>query len=197
MAERDQAERRAWGIFTDQHGREWESAIERDTGHPVGMMPTPRFTAPWYPHAKYLTIDPVNDRKFHIDYQQMLVDHSESTADYEDASLFFAREMYGSKFAEALANPTPELLKAVGMAPKGREYIEAAAEGNPWVLGLDPDMPQWAKALEEAMHPYGGKKYPTAKEERDGGPPITPPAASPRNMPRFLDSLEALVTEDA
>ncbi len=53
--------------------------------------------------------------------------------------------MHGQAFDPL--NPTPQLIRTVGVKPEPVEYALAAKADDPWVLGLSPAMPAWAKKL--------------------------------------------------
>ncbi len=142
----DQSRRRAYAIYTDQHGRPWGASIENKTGDPCGPM-EPQFRAPLRPNDKYLTVNS-RMRQIVIRYADMILDIEEANAEWDRELRDFARMNYGDKAHEAILNPPPALLDLVGPKPNGigaREPWEAAMQGNKWILGLADAKPQWAE----------------------------------------------------
>lgn len=174
MAEVSQADTRAWGEFTDQHGRLWGANTENKTRHPCGPF-RPQFKAPFYPDQKYIEVKGTN--RVRISYRRWLDELDEADALYDQTVRNYAVHLYGEKAPAAIKNPPAELLDITGPRPGlvPREFIEACVADNQWILGFNPKMPKWAEPLVEkvaekkAPRPIGD--YPDepldVEEERD------------------------------
>jgi hypothetical protein len=139
----DQARQRRYMTYLDQHGRKWGATTENRTGDPCGPI-EPHFAAPLIPEQKYIVLA-ADKRSVRIDYTRWLLDLADAQAVYDRMVRETAVAMYGQKASEAIANPPRELLDRVGVPPtQRREPIEAAHQGNRWVLGLTPVKPAWA-----------------------------------------------------
>lgn len=162
-----QADTRAPAEFTDQHGRTWIGNTENKTRHPVGM-PDPQFDAPLIPLQNYLTMKGTN--RIVIEYRKWLSDIDASDEEYDRELRNYATQLYGEKALDALENPTPQLLALAGERPSQnrrrppRDFIEACLTGNQWVLGLNPNVPPWARkhlaVQEEKQAPAPIGEYP-------------------------------------
>lgn len=140
----DQRRKRAYAIYTDQHGRVWGAPIENKTGDPCGSL-EPQFSAPLRPADKYITVNS-RRRQVVIRYADIIRDLVEAKAEWDHQLRDYARKNYGTKAHEAIANPPADLLDLVGPPPaEPREPWEAAMQGNKWVLGLSPSKPEWAR----------------------------------------------------
>lgn len=139
----DQRAKRAYALYTDQHGRPWGAVIENKTGDPCGPL-EPQFQAPMMPNDKYITINS-RQRKVFIRYEEILKDIEDADNDWDTQLRDWARKTYGTAAPAAIKNPPPELLDIVGPKPRERkEPWEAAMQGNKWMLGLSPNKPEWA-----------------------------------------------------
>lgn len=170
----DQRAKRAYAIYTDQHGRTWGAVIENRTGDPCGPL-EPQFVAPLRPNDKYITINS-RRRQLVIRYADIIRDIEEATAGWDSQLRDYARKNYGTKAPEAIKNPPADLLDLVGPRPKERrEPWEAAMQGNKWVLGLTSAKPEWAMEFfpEESVsksQPFAleiTRRYPDADEAQD------------------------------
>lgn len=169
----DQRRKRAYAIYTDQHGRAWGAVIENKTGDPAGPM-EPQFSAPLRPMDKYITVNSAR-RQVVIRYADVIRDIEEANADWDLALREYARKNYGTKAPEAIANPPADLLDLVGPRPKERrEPWEAAMQGNKWVLGLAPKKPEWAKEFfpdvvqrKDTFQLEVSRRYPDVEEQTE------------------------------
>ena len=178
----DQRRKRAYAMYTDQHGRAWGAVIENKTGDPCGPL-EPQFSAPLQADQKYITVNS-RQRKLEIRYPEIISDIENAQADWDKALRNYARQSYGDAAPAAIQNPPPALLDMVGPKPNGlgaREPWEAAMVGNKWILGLTDTKPEWAEEFyPEAQAPIEPRvltitnSYPDADEEvtypKWGGP---------------------------
>jgi len=142
----DQSQKRAYAIYTDQHGRPWGAVIENKTGDPCGPL-EPQFRAPLRVDDKYITVNS-RMRQLTIRYADIILDIEDALETWNTSLREYARKEYGSQAHEAITNPPPALLDLVGPKPNGlgaREPWEAAMQGNKWILGLSDAKPQWAE----------------------------------------------------
>lgn len=173
-ADRSQATKRRYQLYTDQHGRKWGAPVEKSTGEPCGLMEKQGWTAPLLPPDKYIAIDAINNT-LDIDYQAWIKDTDEAHAYWHTILREHAGRIYGQGgIGPAIENPQPELLDMVGPKPHdSREPIEAMMLGNKWILGQTDAKPAWAEEFFPTLTPeseaeaYAMGKYPDADEEDD------------------------------
>lgn len=136
-------------VFPFLDGRPWWADIEKSTGMPVGPLYPMGWQAPWVPPMHYInqSIGKVDAqgrkvetngmqlRWFKIDYQQM-------AKDYREAMLAYYQNAINE--AVRLNLPTPDygdpisfkLRTIIGPPPMDPRVPQAAAAGNPWLLGM-------------------------------------------------------------
>lgn len=170
----DQRAKRAYAIYTDQHGRAWGAPIENKTGDPCGNF-EPQFSAPLRLEDKYIAFNS-RMRRITIRYADKIRDLVEAQNEWDTQMRAYARKEYGDKAGEAMKNPPPGLLDLVGPKPhERREPIEAAMQGNKWVLGLSPLKPEWAReffpdepvAKRDTFQIETTNRYPDADEDHE------------------------------
>lgn len=160
----DQALQRRYQLFRDQHNRQWGSSVEKSTGHPTGVW-EPKFRAPIMPDPKYLEIDDTRPGRLRINYAQWIIDLDEESRRYIAKGRRYGFDKYGKLF-DPNAPFSEEILQYVGPAPKAKEPVMAAQQGNRWALGLlgpngeTPLMP-------EALAPYFIVPEPKIPDFRD------------------------------
>lgn len=140
---RDQASKRRSVQMRDQHGRTWAFTIDTDTMTPVGMGGWVDWAPPELPDGKrlippmrVLSFDPERIGELRIDYEAWKASLERADDDWQQNLSSQAIGMYGDKAAEAIANPSRELLIAVGARPFPVELVEACEDEDPWALGL-------------------------------------------------------------
>lgn len=157
--------------FTDLHGRKYFATVENKTGHPVGVIqPVNGWRAPmgmqeqdrWAkgklnPPSEFLKIKETDGgTRLVIDYDGWLRAWDDADRDRTEtlhASISAEGQKQGlslSQISDQIKNPPSEYLKLVGDGPGvmwPRAFIVAMARGNKYVLGLSPDIPQWAVPL--------------------------------------------------
>lgn len=152
-----QEDRRTDQRIPDQHGRLWHVVLEmnkppkrrRKNGMGNGLTPVgqimPLFKAPLIPPSKYLRVDGI--ASLTIDYPRWVADLKRAATDYEAMKRKEAIRLYRDAAPAALdKNPPPiELLDVIGPPPKPWQPVEAARQGNKWILGLVAAMPDWAQ----------------------------------------------------
>ena len=171
----DQRRKRAYAIYTDQHGRAWGAPIENKSGDPCGNL-EPQFSAPLLIEDKYITINS-RMRQIRIRYADKIRDIVEANNEWDTQMRAYARKEYGDKAGEAMKNPPPGLLDLVGPRPlERREPIEAAMQGNKWILGLSPIKPDWAREFfpdepvrKETFQVEFTREYPNAEDASERG----------------------------
>lgn len=146
-----QASERFYGIFTDQHGRKWGAECEKKTRHPCGPPLAPyKWRAPLHVPGKYIAITNTAAQEVTIQYERWITDLRQAHADYRQAALARAIQLYGNKGPEALKNNDQTLMDLVGQAPESVKGVQAARAGNKWVLGLSKVRPT-AEWVDEAF----------------------------------------------
>lgn len=148
-----QAATRVSRMWTDTHGRIWNSVVDTKdkSGHPCSPLVPVRWTAPVVPDQKYLTPDTEGGfQKITIRYEDWLKDLDTYETDWktavDKASLGYARgdqELY----FELKAAPTAAILEMAGPKPLDRKYVLACMKGDQWALGLSSEYPGWAKKI--------------------------------------------------
>lgn len=142
-----QADKRRSVTAHDQHGRRWEAVIEITTGEPCSTW-MPLFSAPWFPPPQSVKRDPLNNARIVIDYAEILKRGRQDLQEYRAELRAHATRMPGVVDVEAtVENPPAALLDLVGTGPEPVQFAYAASIGNPWALGFDPEVPEWAAAL--------------------------------------------------
>lgn len=143
--QQDQQKRRRPGILRDQWNRAYATVIDRATGDPIGAL-SPKFTAPLNPPdgPEFWRVLPEHPGRIEIRYAQWSGFLRGRRQEYLAKQERDARQMYGDKAADAIQKPPPELRRLSGTMPYPYEIIDAAAQGNGFVLGLrkfDPTKP--------------------------------------------------------
>lgn len=161
----NQAERRRFQWYTDQHGRRWGATIDNTTGDPIGPVQlgnewcrggAARVPVP----AKYLKTDPKNAAgQLTIDYPTWVADLREAANDYRQEIIRAGIDLEGDKF-DPDAPLGAKVRLRVGLAPLAVEVALAMQQGNPWMLGLTDTVdkrlvPYLPKPLEEPVPDFG------------------------------------------
>lgn len=128
-----QASMRRHVIAYDQHDREWSMSVENSNGMPVGLI-SPMFSAPWRPDQNYLRINPDNVTELWIDYPQMWRDRSAALAKYHQEAVDKAS---ANKWPVPVKGDYDErIISTIGKPPSPLQPVEAAYQGNGWILGF-------------------------------------------------------------
>lgn len=134
-----QASQRNHAEMVDQHGREWEGPVEKNTGHPCAP-PTPLGWEPPHPSlmppSGYIRPVPKKSGRLHIDYDAWVQSIKEASQHWDKLASAYAHATYGDKAHEVLSNPTAALLSYAGPKPPAVEPVLAMREGNKWALGF-------------------------------------------------------------
>lgn len=121
----------------DQHGRQYDAELDKDTLMPVGL-PTPRgFRQPVPTPSKYL--NPVKDRvgELYIDYDSWKRDLLAAEQARTIRLRQLAEKSYGSAAPKMLEDPPGDLLYKLGHGPVPIEFVLAMESGqSKWALGL-------------------------------------------------------------
>lgn len=142
---RGQAAQRRFQRFTDQHGRKWGATTEIQTGHPTGSV-APLFLAPLIPEPKYYRfgVDEDNPAAMRIDYDLWVTEKEQAEEDYERKLMEIGFHLHGDAF-----DPTKPMSKALrlhlGRPPFPAEVVRQTRDGDPWMLGATPAVPEWVK----------------------------------------------------
>lgn len=169
-----QDKKRAWEEFTDKHGRLYGANIEIKTGMPCEVLRPVAWKAPTTPDwVAGILVPPCDDYEIvkvvpralrarrgyqiEINYVRWLQKWDEAEEALLKKIHDFAKGMTKSSglMLELINNPPPELLKLVGTGPRRipRQFIEAAAAGNQWALGLSDKVPAKAEAVLAMLKP--------------------------------------------
>lgn len=149
--QKDPQNDRRWQWLTDQHGRRWGCTIELTTGEPTGPIDMYRdgnvHEAPIMPPQKFLS---TNSKKHHgelrIDYPAWKSSLERAHEDYNRRVLGIAQQMYKDKAVQAIEEGEPALFGLAGLPPEPIGPVEVAEAGDPWMLGLSDERPDWADA---------------------------------------------------
>lgn len=160
VKERMWADRVRPGIFRDQHGRPWSTAVDKETGDPAAPLTPAGWKAPFpalFPPAHVMTFPPDAMGLMVIDYDRWIVSCSEAWRAYQDELMFWARKEFGGAAIQAVDKAHPKLREMAGPPPASVEFLKAMKAGNKWALGLlRPDgsrypMPPWAAELVDTL----------------------------------------------
>jgi hypothetical protein len=180
--------------LTDPHGRRWFATMEKETMAPTGVI-QPCFEAPLIPAPKYLRPGGLqNPTRLDIDYDTAIADLEEKHREWNRRLRLAAQKMYGEKAGESIENPPPELMHVVGEPPEPTEPLEAAREGNRWVLGFSSAMPAWAKPFFERKQRDAeeaakrGQRFPDAEEDEGEQPETELVGAGTGGQPENLSA---------
>lgn len=133
----DQQKRRRGVVLHDQWGRKYHATMDKATGDSVGPI-RPDFEAvvglPDSPqHWRH---HPEHPAKIDIRYPGWIGELRAARQAWQADLERYARNLYGEKAGDALKNRPPELLNLAGGLPFPYELVEAASQGNKWILGL-------------------------------------------------------------
>ena len=182
MAFDGQEKKRRYEEFRDKHGRIYGANVEIKTGDPCEVLRAVGWKAPMAPDwASGLLMPPMDDFEIvhmvpvrlraragfqvEINYVRWLQKWDDAFEAYQKKLHDFAKGMAKgtATLVELVNNPPPELLRIIGRGPLGipRVFIEAAAAGNPWALGLSDKIPSKAEAILAELKPVvTGKRKP-------------------------------------
>lgn len=150
---RTQPERRAHTILTDRHGRQYSTYIEVDSMDPCAAITPYGWTPPilWngQPFVAPSNFMHVNGKArfgfIDIRYDEWLAHTEERHRQYDDLVMNTALREFSSAAPEMVRRKDPALMRIVGDPPFPLEPIQAAKQGNKYVLGLSKAMPEWAR----------------------------------------------------
>lgn len=161
--------------FVDKHGRLYEANVEISTGDPCEILRPVGWTAPAGPDWFRGTLTPPLDdheivkmvprlhraRKgyqIEIIYERWLQKWDDADEAYQRKLADYAKGMTKGRvdLLEWMKNPPPELLKEIGNGPRRipRAFIQAAAAGNAWAVGLSDAVPPKAQLLLDEIQPF-------------------------------------------
>lgn len=135
-----QVKQRGDGFYTDEHGREWYAPTELKTNAPCGPIEPVEWTAPLMPPQKYLRVghDRRRPTELVILYDQWIDDEGTAREQWLRNGRIASRAMHGDKYDEH-ASFSRDVIELIGPEPGILiPAIEAAEQGNPWVLGFVP-----------------------------------------------------------
>jgi hypothetical protein len=147
-------------LYYDQHGREYSTMQDKETGDPAAPLTPTTWKAPFpslFPPAKYQTFAPNRPGFVKIDYDRWIIDNSEANTEYKTWVLQVARQQFGAAALQKIQENDADLRRLAGPPPASVEVIKAMKAGNKWALGLlRPDgtrypMPPWAADLWETL----------------------------------------------
>lgn len=163
IKERMWADKVRTALYVDQHGREYSTQQDKETGDPAAPLTPTTWRAPYptlYPPAKYLTFPAHRPGTVVIDYDRWIIDASEAETEYRTWVLQVARQQFGAAALQKIQERDADLRRLAGPPPASVEVIKAMKAGNKWALGLRrPDgsryaMPPWAQELAETLVPH-------------------------------------------
>jgi hypothetical protein len=158
----------------DEYGRPWSARQEIATGTPSDVAPLFR---PVRLGSGAVVLPPATYHRFTVDNPGLMTfaqdeweaDVREAERRWQDRLLEIAKAMYADGWVQAAENPSRVLLEAVGPKPIiPLDIVRACTAKNPWALGLDPRVPQWAAKFMEvpaALVRAERSEFPSAAEE--------------------------------
>lgn len=149
--QKDSQDDRRWQWLTDQHGRTWGCTIELATGEPTGPLDLyldgKVYQAPVMPPARFLKTNSKREHgRLKIDYKGWKDMLERAHEEYDRRVLGIAQTMYKDGAARAIKEREPALFAIAGLPPEPVGPIEVAEAGDPWMLGLTEQRPDWADA---------------------------------------------------
>lgn len=150
-------------IYRDQHGREYGTKQDKETGDPAAPLTPTTWRAPFptlYPPAKYLTFPQDRPGSVVIDYDRWIIDTNDAETEYRNWVLQVARQQFGAAALQRIQENDADLRRLAGPPPASVEVIKAMKAGNKWALGISrPDgsrypMPPWAVELANTLVPH-------------------------------------------
>lgn len=148
-----QAMQRTTRVYTDQHGRKYEAVVEIKTNMPLQVRPL--FVAPLYPPDKFLKVVDAVQGVVEVDYTSWIAERRAAHDRFERRRHEVAIDKFGGQAQNAIKQGDPSLRQIMGSGPDPVGQIEAARDGDPWVLGLSDERPKWADGIDKAT----GKQY--------------------------------------
>ena len=139
---RNQQKERRGAIYTDQHGRPWETTYDLQA-LATCQAPSPwRWSAPVLPPPPYFMEFADKPLVFEINYAKWITDLEEREREYRQQCVELARKMD--------KDPKDALVREImGRPPYPADLPRACRAGNRWALGLVKDWetrwPAWAE----------------------------------------------------
>lgn len=132
-----QRERRAHRTFTDQHGRQFSTVVDKETNTPIGEMRPLNSAAPWYPTQPYAVFSANGDSVFRWDYKRLSDELGGMVSVYYDFAIEEALK-YNLPVPEVGGVVDRRVRSLCGIPPFSPAIPLACEMGDPWMLGL-PD----------------------------------------------------------
>lgn len=188
MPTREFADRVRGAEWDDQHGRVWGGLLDKEQGHPAGLLQPVGFTPPYPIPPTVIEPHPKRQGQVVINYPKWKAEMRRSHRAYQERLTEIAKKLYPNSAGEAMRNPDPMLRAEAGVRPFPVEFIEAQEAGNKWALGIrKPDgtryaKPGWADTIVAALDdlyisrwsadedpntPVDPAKYPDAEEDAE------------------------------
>lgn len=148
-----QRQRRAWRIFTDQHGRRFGAEADRGNNAPIAEFQPQSHggfsIAPWYPPMPYAKFAQEGDLDFRWDYTRLAEEWSGGTAAYYEEAGKIAINISDSITVPEVGGEVDRRIKLILGQPPLSPAIPLACElGDPWILGqMGAEVNKTLKAL--------------------------------------------------
>lgn len=191
---------RRFRVFKDQHGLKWSCTVDTTTNDPIDNLRPHQRKVPWLPPhdvVKLVHNEEDGTSAVRIDYGALKANLRLAHKLWNERLLKIGYARGGDDFRAD--DPSPAVLHEVGPRPHPIEPAIAAERGDPWILGLSPTMPAWAKPFfvkalpDEAAFMQAAEdrvsqldaaaKYEDIEDAVDPLPP-TPPAPKARQRRR-------------
>lgn len=128
--------KRAWRVFTDQHGRRFGAVVDRGNNAPIGEFQPQGFIPPWLPTMRYAKWAEEGDLEFRWDYDAVAEDWSSQAASYYDEAVKLALQLPGDVPIPDVGGEVDRRIRAVlGVPPLSPAIPLACKAGDPWILG--------------------------------------------------------------
>lgn len=156
-----QRERRAFRIFTDQHGRRFGATVDKPTNAPIAEFQPQSERgfgiAPWYPSMFYAKFQTTGDMEFRWDYLALADEWSGGTASYYDEAVKLALQLPGDIPVPEVGGPIDRRIRSILGPPPLSPAIPLACElGDPWILGaMGAKVNEELKAILQGTAPSG------------------------------------------
>ncbi|HXJ66627.1 MAG TPA: hypothetical protein VNN79_22945 [Actinomycetota bacterium] len=125
----------------------WSGVVNIRNGRLTAPLHATGWSAPWYPDAMFMRVNPGNDAEAYIDYPRMARAANAAMAEYHRLVQIYCDEKKIP--VPKLGEYDEEIRRHCGTAPKPIQLIVAAMQENPYILGetdeVDERLARWIR----------------------------------------------------
>jgi hypothetical protein len=131
-----QRQRRAYRIYTDQHGRKFGAWADKGNNAPIEEMRPQGFNPPWLPSQTYAKFAQDGDLDFRWDYDRMAEEWSSQVASYYEEAGKLALQIPGDVPFPEIGDVVDRRIRLIlGVGSLSPAIPLACKAGDPWILG--------------------------------------------------------------